>query len=317
MIRKILFSLALLGSVSSYAEDGRAIVDFFQNPLQVGFVVALLFLSVALYAINKTLNVVRELTASQRAVEAEKSGDPEAIEAAKAVAPEEKSLMQMLTDARPIDKEADILLDHDYDGIHELDNNLPPWWLYGFYLSILFAIGYMGYFHMGSGPSSAEEFEENMAAAQEQVDAYLATAANLVDESNVVFVEVQSRLDAGKKIFDANCVACHLADGGGLVGPNLTDEYWIHGGGIVNVFTTIKYGVPAKGMISWKDQLSPSQMQDVASYILTLQGTTPASPKEPEGEIWADESEEAEIQEETPATEATEVTEENDVVADL
>jgi cytochrome c oxidase cbb3-type subunit 3 len=134
--------------------------------------------------------------------------------------------------------------------------------------------------------NTAAEFEKEMATAKSEVDAYLATSASAVDENTVVALTDGPALDAGAKIFATNCAACHLADGGGSVGPNLTDEYWIHGGGITNVFTTVKYGVPAKGMIAWKDQLSPVQIQQVASYILTLKGTTPATPKAPEGDLW-------------------------------
>jgi cytochrome c oxidase cbb3-type subunit 3 len=114
----------------------------------------------------------------------------------------------------------------------------------------------------------------------------LASEANNVDENSVVALDDASALADGKKTFDANCASCHLADGGGSVGPNLTDAYWIHGGGIKNVFTTIKYGVLDKGMISWQETLSPVQMQNVASYILTLQGTTPATPKAPQGTLY-------------------------------
>lgn len=316
MNRQTMTLLAISATLTSQAADGRAVVDFFQSPFQVGFVVALLFLLVALIAINKTLNVVRDMAkaAAQKEI-AETEGEMAAAQTT--VEHKEVSFLQILTDAKPIEKEADILLDHDYDGIHELDNNLPPWWLWGFYISIVFAVVYLIRFHVADGPSSAEEFEQEMAIAQEEVDAYLATALNLVDESNVELLTAQARLDAGKKIYTANCVACHAPDGGGLVGPNLTDPYWIHGGGLKNVFSTIKYGVPAKGMISWKDQLSPAQMQEVASYILSMQGNTPASPKEAEGQLWVDPSESTEDQESETSTEETEVTEEGAAVADL
>ena len=129
-----------------------------------------------------------------------------------------------------------------------------------------------------------------MAQAEEAVNQYLATAADLVDENTVTMVTDDARIKNGQKIFVQNCVACHLADGGGSVGPNLTDEYWKHGGGIKNIFKTIKYGVPEKGMISWQDELGASKIQDVASYVMTLQGTTPANPKAPEGEKWVEET---------------------------
>jgi len=130
----------------------------------------------------------------------------------------------------------------------------------GLLCTIGYAAIYLIVFITGDALDTSVEYEKEMAAAQEKVEAYLATAANAVDESNVVALTEGSALDAGAKIFAENCAACHLADGGGSVGPNLTDEYWIHGGGIANVFKTIKYGVPEKGMISWKEQLSPVKM---------------------------------------------------------
>jgi cytochrome c oxidase cbb3-type subunit 3 len=95
-------------------------------------------------------------------------------------------------------------------------------------------------------------------------------------------------LNEGKATFEKLCSACHRADAGGQVGPNLTDEYWIHGGGIHNVFKTITYGVPDKGMLSWKSQLTPKQIQQVASYILSLKGSNPAGGKEPQGDKWVE-----------------------------
>ena len=201
-----------------------------------------------------------------------------------------KYLNSILTDNVPIEKETDILLDHNYDGIRELDNNLPPWWVYGFYLTIAIAVVYMLYFHVFNyGPSSQEEYEIEMAEAEKAVEEYLATQANLVDETNVTLLTDEAALTRGQEIFQVNCIACHLEHGGGgpmSVGPNLTDEYWLHGGSIQDVFTTIKYGVPEKGMISWQSQLRPGEMADVASYILSLQGTNPPNAKEPQGELY-------------------------------
>lgn len=194
-------------------------------------------------------------------------------------------LWQKLQDSKPIEEEGEIELDHDYDGIKELDNNLPPWWLYGFYLSIIFAVVYLARYHVfQSAPLQIEEYEMAMAEGEKQKAEYLLTAADLVDESSVVLLTDASKIQEGATIFAANCVACHAADGGGTVGPNLTDEYWLHGGSVKDIFTTIKYGVPDKGMISWESLLGPAKMQAVASYILSLQGTTPAAPKEPQGE---------------------------------
>lgn len=189
------------------------------------------------------------------------------------------------TKAVPLDHEKDVLLDHNYDGIQELDNSLPPWWLAMFYITIAIGVVYMGYYHFGGeGLSSAEEYELSMIQAEEEIKAYRASLGETIDETNVTVVTDQAALDLGKTLYNTNCVACHGLAGEGGVGPNLTDEYWIHGGDIQSIFATIKYGVVEKGMISWKSQLRPADMQKISSYILTFQGTNPPNGKEPQGE---------------------------------
>ncbi len=186
----------------------------------------------------------------------------------------------------PIEKEADIMLDHDYDGIKELDNSLPPWWKYGFYLTIVTGIIYLWYYHAGgNGPSSYDEFVAEVQAGEEAKAAYLAKSANNVDENTVKMLDA-SGIAAGKTIFEQTCAACHAKDGGGGVGPNLCDEYWLHGGGLKDVFKTIKYGWPDKGMKSWKDDFSPNQIAQITSYVKSLQGTKPAAPKDKQGELY-------------------------------
>lgn len=192
-------------------------------------------------------------------------------------------------DAVPLEREGDILMHHDYDGIRELDNSLPPWWINMFYITIVFAGIYMYYYHWGgNGPSSKQEYEQQVEKANKDKAIALARTANAVDESNVTALTEAARLAEGELVYKANCVACHGQGGEGGVGPNLTDDYWIHGGGIKNIFKTIKYGVPEKGMISWSAQLNPSDMQKVGSYILTLHGTNPANAKAPQGQIWTE-----------------------------
>lgn len=215
------------------------------------------------------------------------------------------SLSHSLTDVVAIEDEEQITFDHEYDGIRELDNNLPPWWVAMFYGTIAFAIFYIGYYHISdAGLSQEEEYLAAMAEAQAEKDQFLASAANLVDESNVTLLTDASVLESGKTTFVGFCAACHGQVGEGNNGPNLTDEYWLHGGGIQNVFSTIKYGVPAKGMQSWQKQLSPDKIQAVASYILVeLQGSNPANPKDPEGELWV----EPEVEEPAIDSTATEV----------
>jgi cytochrome c oxidase cbb3-type subunit III len=188
---------------------------------------------------------------------------------------------------RPIQEEANIDLGHNYDGIRELDNRLPPWWLYGFYLTIIFGVIYIYRYHIAeSAPLSKEELAISLEKAAVEKEEYLKKSANKVDENTVTYLSGAADLDAGKKIFTTACVACHLADGGGSVGPNLTDNYWIHGGGIKDIFKTLKYGWPEKGMKSWKDDYTPQQLAQLAAYVKSLGGTTPAKPKEPQGVLF-------------------------------
>ncbi len=192
-----------------------------------------------------------------------------------------------MTDAVPVAKEADILLAHDHDGIQELDNNLPPWWVAMFYITIAIGVVYFGYYHFSDyGMSSAEAYAQEMEYAEREREAFLARQANKVNESNVEPLTEATALAHGETIFQATCATCHGQLGEGNAGPNLTDNYWLHGGSIKDVFKTIKYGVPAKGMIAWKDQMSPSDMHKVASYIMTLQGTDPPNQKPPQGDIY-------------------------------
>lgn len=202
-----------------------------------------------------------------------------------------KETYRKLLGSQPIEQETEIILDHNYDGIRELDNKLPPWWVYGFYATILFAIIYLARFHIFGGVDQAEEYEMAVAEAKIQIEEYKRTAKDLVDINTVELLTDASDLSAGKTIFTGNCIACHKNSGGGGIGPNLTDDYWILGGGIKNVFKTISEGGRAgKGMISWKTELKPSEMAQVASYVLSLHGTNPPEGKEPEGELWLDPS---------------------------
>lgn len=189
-----------------------------------------------------------------------------------------------------IEKEETILFDHEYDGIRELDNNLPPWWKYGFYVSILFAFAYMIHYHIAkSGPLQLEEYNTEVAIGKREVAEYLKNAADNVDENTVKYLDGKDDLSAGKGIYDMNCIACHGALGEGKVGPNLTDEYWIHGGSISDVFISVKYGWPDKGMKSWKDDLTPKQVAQVTSYIRSLQGSNPPNALPPKGDKYSEE----------------------------
>lgn len=206
-------------------------------------------------------------------------------------------VMHRLTDAVPIEREEEVLTSHEYDGIRELDNNLPPWWVALFYGCIAFAVIYLIYFHVLSiGPLQAEEYDIQMAAAEaalEELRAEQAEDGELIDENNVTLISDEGELSAAGKTYMQYCSACHGNAGQGGVGPNLTDNYWLHGGDVQDVFHTIKYGVPEKGMISWQGQLSPEQMQGLSSYILqTLVGSNPPNQKEPQGDPYEPKSEE-------------------------
>lgn len=201
-----------------------------------------------------------------------------------------KELIQKWTNAKEIDQEEEIVLDHNYDGIKELDNSLPPWWVYMFYATIIFAVVYLVRFHVLDGNDQETEYKIAVAEAKASLEKYKETATDLVDVNTVVLSTDEKDLNRGKAIYNLNCVACHVADGGGSIGPNLTDEYWILGGGIKNVFKTISEGGrDGKGMVAWNKTLKPKDIAKVASYILSLQGTTPANPKKPEGDLWKSE----------------------------
>ncbi len=188
-----------------------------------------------------------------------------------------------ITHLTPLEKEKDILSHHDFDGIRELDNKVPPWFNFLFYGTIVWGIIYMLVFHVfGDGQIQATEYkmEIQQAALEREI---MIKSGTFLNEENVTLLTDAAGLSEGKTIFQKNCISCHAIDGGGLVGPNLTDDYFIHGDGIKNIFKTIKYGVIVKGMIAWQTQLDPNKMQQVASYIISLHGTKPANPKAPEG----------------------------------
>jgi cytochrome c oxidase cbb3-type subunit III len=190
------------------------------------------------------------------------------------------NINKILTDAVPIEKEEEIAFHHEYDGIRELDNNLPPWWVYMFYATIVFAFVYMGYYHLNSSSDlQIAEYNKEM----EKADKLMSSRMN---ENTVTLISDKVLLEDGKKIFIENCAACHGKEGQGGIGPNLVDQYWLHGGGLKNIFKTIKNGVPGKSMKAWQNDFSPKQIQEMASYILTLQGTKPANAKEPQGDLY-------------------------------
>lgn len=190
-----------------------------------------------------------------------------------------------------IEHEKDILLDHNYDGIRELDNNLPPWWKFGFYLTVVWSVVYLVHYHViKTGNLQEAEYNAQVAQAEADLAAYRAKAANFVDETNVTLLHNTDSLAQGKSLFlKTQCPSCHGENGEGIVGPNLTDDFWLNGGDIKSIFKTIKLGVLGKGMKSWQNELSPAEMQMVASYIKSLRGTQPANAKAAEGTLYKEE----------------------------
>ena len=195
---------------------------------------------------------------------------------------------KIFTKAVPVEREADILLDHNYDGIKELDNALPPWWKYGFYITIGIAFIYLLNFHvLGIGLNPTQEYNAEMEKARVEKEKYEANNKDRIDENNVPMPDANG-IKAGQRLFDANCVACHLKDGGGSVGPNLTDDYWIHKGSLNDIYNIIKVGYPDKGMQAWSGQFSPKEISFLAGFIKSLKGTKPAVAKEQQGEFYID-----------------------------
>ncbi len=290
-LRPILLAASTLLPLATWAQDASSVgapanQDFWPNTIgSLTLFVAGVVILGALIAITRLFTVVVKMQEIQMLRE---KGIEEVVEVYRQ--PAESwwdRLMKSMTQAVPVTQEADIDLGHDYDGIRELDNKMPPWWLGMFYLSIIFSAIYLFAFHLTDiGPSSKEEYETEMEVAKAEVNAYLATQSDNIDENNLTALTDQQELALGKSIYDASCVACHGKLGEGGVGPNMTDDYWIHGGAITDVFKTIKNGVPEKGMISWADQLRASDMHRVSSYILTLKGSNPPNGKEPQGTLY-------------------------------
>lgn len=196
-------------------------------------------------------------------------------------------VLDKLNDSIALEKEKEIMFDHEYDGIRELDNNLPPWWKYGFYLTIIWAFVYFIHFQgIHTGKLQIEEYEDQMVQAQKDLEEYKKKAANLVDETNVNLLTDKIALNSGQAIYKENCGACHGQYGEGGVGPNLTDDYWLHGGNVKDVFKSIKYGWPEKGMKSWQQDFSAKQIHELSSFIKSLKGTHPLNPKEKQGDLY-------------------------------
>ena len=264
----------IFGLMEYFIDSGEkpAVIEY---PITQFFLLMVLLILIAIELILKSIENIMFQTLSEEGKEryvAAKSSEWEWAWG--------KRIWKNLTGNKPIEKEGELILDHNYDGIKELDNDLPPWWVWMFYATIVFAVVYLVRFHVIGDYDQDMEYEQEVAEATLAIEEYKKTAKGLVDVNTVELLTDATDLAAGKTIFETTCVACHMADGGGGIGPNLADEYWILGGGIKNVFNTISEGGrDGKGMVAWKSILKPVEMAQVSSYLLTFQGTTPANPK--------------------------------------
>lgn len=289
MKRLLLLSFMMAGGSSLMAQATEA-PTFWQDPFNhamtpVYGLIILISVVIALiayvaFAMIRVLNVLSENLAKERA---EKLGIQ--------YVPKPtywQRLVRSLNASVPVEKEGSIELDHDYDGIRELDNHLPPWWKYLFYFTIVWAVIYLIAYHVTDTlPLQVDEYNNQVAKAEEVKKQFLATQPKVeIDENTLAYIKDDAILTKGKETYSSYCVSCHKADGGGMIGPNLTDEYWLHGGDVKNVYAIVKNGVPEKGMVSWANVLSPEQIRNVSFYVISLQGTNPAGAKEPQGTIY-------------------------------
>ena len=290
----LLFATVLIGL--EYFIDSGDRPAFIKYPMVSLFLAVFLFL---LIAIEIVVNAVDKVTYHLLTDEQRKQ-----LEEAQSIPITEskflKGLMQKLTRSKEIEQESEVMLHHDYDGIKELDNVLPPWWVYLFYGTIAFAFIYLIRFHVLDGDTQADEFKHEVELANLEIQKNASAKPDDMNIDKVTLLTDEASLAKGKEVFTNACAACHKADGGGIVGPNLTDEFWINGGGIKNVFKIISEGSKNnQSMVAWKGIFKPTEIQQISSYVLSLQGTKPAGAKPAEGEKW--------VEEVAPKTDATPV----------
>jgi cytochrome c oxidase cbb3-type subunit 3 len=285
-VRVPIIFFAVFGAMEFFIDSGDR-PAFIKFPMVAIFLFVFLFL---LIAIEITVSAIDKIT-YQLLTEEQKAKLEEVAQISFKDSQWYTKLVKALTKSEPIENEGQLLLDHDYDGIKELDNNLPPWWIYLFYACIAFAAIYLVRFEIMGADDQEMELKKEMAQAKIEVAEYMKTAPDLMDEKTVTLLTDAPSLAEGKTIFTTNCAACHRADAGGQIGPNLTDDRWILGGGIKNLFHTVTNGGrDGKGMIAWKGTLKPKEIQKVTSYIISLKGSNPKDPKAPEGEVWVEEA---------------------------
>jgi cytochrome c oxidase cbb3-type subunit 3 len=286
-MKRLIYTIAILLTGSSLwaAETpvGGSTGNTFSEVVVILFLIALLFLVVSLVLL-KTVQVMANEIKNPALLPVEEPARMMEYSEWEATEKTSTNIWSKLMGLRPISEEKDLMMDHDFDGIVELDNPTPAWFMGLFYATITFAVVYLLNYHVFEwSPLQDEEYAIEMKAADVEKAAFLAKSGNLIDENSVKLSTDPGELAAGKDIYLQNCVACHGTLGEGSIGPNLTDDSWIHGGTVNAIFKTLKYGVPEKGMIAWEKILSPKQTSDLSNYILSLQGSNPPNPKAPEG----------------------------------
>lgn len=276
-IRMITLSMLLLGSFAAGAKDvAQEASQAFQITLATiiyVFTFILLMIGLSLWLIARHLKRFMKQEFADRAK-----------------AQDEPGFWTRFFQIRPSKTDKDHMINHPHDGIYELDNPAPPWFMFLFYATIAFGvIYYVRFTFSDSGYTQMEEYEAEMKEAKGSQTEKLATEKNVIDENSVVYLQDEASLAKGKSIYDGNCKLCHGDKGEGKIGPNFTDDYFMYGGSIQDIFKIIKYGVVEKGMVPWGAQLGPEGMQQVASFVKSLQGTDPGVPgKEPQGEKYTE-----------------------------
>lgn len=250
--------------------------NIYNDILIVALIIVMIALLASALVVNKAMKAIVKLVMPELATESQSK---------KAKKINWQAIGAKLLSLRPLEEEKDLEIEHEYDGIKELDNPVPAWFNALFYSTIAFGVVYLLVYHVfGWGPNQDQEYQREMALAEKAKQEFLAQAANLIDESTIEIDATGALAAAGQGIYMANCAVCHGNAGEGGIGPNLADEYWLHGGDIKDVFAVVKYGVPDKGMVPWEQTLTPGQIAEVSNYIMTLVGTNPPNPKDPQGE---------------------------------
>lgn len=271
-----------LMSSSAFAQEAAttqaATNPYFSHLSQTSFYILVSVIVLELAVVISLLFLLRFLVGIQRK-----------RKPAKAVVPGKPAIswMEKLNNTKTVDaaSEENEDMGHNFDGIRELNNPTPPWWKWGFAFTVCFGIVYFWRTEIShSAPGQLEELAAAEAKAAESKAEYLKKAANKIDENNVTLLTDAGDIAAGQKMFISNCAPCHGPQGQGVVGPNLTDDYWLHGGKINEVFKTIKYGVADKGMKSWQEDFSPKQLAQLVSFIKSIHGSNPPNAKEPQGQ---------------------------------